>query len=102
MTALQFIRRTNGQDVSVAAVVEQVSVSRRMLEKRFRGTVGRSILEDIHHVRLERCKRLLVETPYPVAKVARLGGFATTGYFIQFFLKRVGKTPRRYRMDLAG
>jgi LacI family transcriptional regulator, galactose operon repressor len=102
MAALQFIRRTNGRDLSVKSVVEQVSVSRRLLEKRFRESVGRSILEDIHQVRLERCKRMLVETPYPVSKIARMGGFASTGYFIQFFLKRVGTTPRKYRMDLAG
>ena len=101
MAALQFIRRTNGRDLSVKSVVEQVSVSRRLLEKRFRESVGRSILEDIHQVRLERCKRMLVETPYPVSKIARMGGFASTGYFIQFFLKRVGTTPRRYRMDMA-
>ena len=100
--ALQFIRRANGRDLSVGSVVEQVSVSRRMLEKRFRQTVGRSILEDIHLVRLEQAKRLLLETPYPVSKIARLAGFGTTGYFIQFFLKRMGKTPRRYRIELAG
>ena len=56
-----------------------------MLEKRFRETVGRSILEDIQLVRLERAKRLLVETQYPISKIARLTGFGTTGYFIQFF-----------------
>src|SRR5262249_12067906 len=98
--ALQFIRRTNGRDVSVSSVVKQVSLSRRLLERRFRETVGRTILEDIHLVRLERCKRLLAETPYPISEVARMAGFKTTGYFIQFFLKRVGKTPRRYRLEI--
>ena len=102
MAALQYIRRSKGEDLSVASVLQQVSVSRRTLEKRFRETVGRSILEDIHHVRLERCKWMLLETPYPVSEIARLGGFKTTGYFIQFFLKHVGKTPRKYRIHLAG
>jgi LacI family transcriptional regulator len=102
MAALQHIRRSNGKDLSVASVVQQASLSRRMLEKRFRETVGRTILEDIHHVRLERCKQMLLRTPYPVSEIARLGGFATTGYFIQFFLKRVGTTPRKYRIDQAG
>jgi LacI family transcriptional regulator len=100
--ALQFIRRRQGRGISVDDVVNEVAVSRRNLEKRFRDIVGRTILEEIQLVRLERAKRLLVETPYAVSKIADIAGFGSTPYFIQFFQKRVGKTPRRYRFDLAG
>ena len=100
-SALQFIHREQGRDISVDSVVQEVAVSRRNLEKRFRDTIGRTILEEIQLVRLERAKRLLVETTYPVSKVASLAGFGSVGYFIQFFQKRVGKTPLKYRMELA-
>lgn len=99
--ALEFIRHKNGRDISVKHVVQEVAVSRRNLEMRFRRYVGHTILEEIQIVKLERAKRLLVETPYPISKIASLAGFGTTTYFIQFFQKRVGKTPRRYRYDLA-
>ncbi len=99
--ALQFIRREQGRDISVDDVVREVAVSRRNLEKRFRDTIGRSILEEIQLVRLDRAKRLLVETTYPISKVADLAGFGSAGYFIQFFQRRVGKTPRKYRMDMS-
>jgi LacI family transcriptional regulator len=98
--ALQFIHRQQGRDISVDTIVREVAISRRNLEKRFRKTLGRTIIEEIHMTRLERAKRLLLETTYPVAKVADMVGFGSTGYFIQFFQKRVGKTPRRYRNDL--
>jgi LacI family transcriptional regulator len=99
--ALQFIHRQQGRGISVESVVHEVAVSRRNLEKRFREIIGRTILEEIQLVRLERAKRLLVETTYPISKVASLSGFGSTGYFIQFFQNRVGKTPRKYRMDLV-
>jgi len=99
--ALQFIHHKNGRDISVEHVVQEVAVSRRNLEMRFRRHVGHTILEEIQLVKLERAKRLLVETPYPISKIADIAGFGTTTYFIQFFQKRVGKTPRRYRYDLA-
>ena len=99
-TALRFIHREQGHDISVESVVREVAVSRRNLEKRFRNTIGRTILEEIQLVRLERAKRLLIETTYPVSKVADMAGFGSAGYFIQFFQKRVGKTPRKYRMHL--
>ena len=97
--ALQFIRREQGRDISVDDVVETVAVSRRHLEKRFRETIGRTILEEIQLVRLERAKRLLLETTYSVSKVASLAGFGSVGYFVQFFHRRVGKTPLKYRFN---
>jgi LacI family transcriptional regulator len=100
-TALQFIHREQGRGISVDDVVREVAVSRRNLERRFRDAIGRTILEEIQLVRLERAKRLLVETTYPVSKVAALAGFGSAGYFIQFFQKHIGKTPRKYRIDLV-
>ena len=100
-TALQFIHREQGRGISVEDVVQEVAVSRRNLERRFRDAIGRTILEEIQLVRLERAKRLLVETTYPVSKVASLAGFGSAGYFIQFFQKQIGKTPRKYRIDLV-
>jgi LacI family transcriptional regulator len=100
-SALQYIHREQGRNISVESVVQEVAVSRRNLEKRFRDTIGRTILEEIQITRLERAKRLLLETTYPVSKVAEMSGFGTTGYFIQFFQNRVGKTPRKYRTELS-
>jgi LacI family transcriptional regulator len=99
--ALQFIHREQGRGISVEDVVDEVAVSRRNLEKRFRETIGRTILEEIQIARLERAKRLLLDTTYPISKVADISGFGSTGYFIQFFQSRVGKTPRKFRNDLA-
>jgi LacI family transcriptional regulator len=100
-SALQFIRHEQGRGISVDRVADEVAMSRRSLEKRFRDTIGRTILEEIQLVRLERSKRLLLETTYPISKVAEISGFGSTGYFIQFFQRRVGKTPRKYRVDLT-
>jgi LacI family transcriptional regulator len=100
-TALQYIRRKQGCGISVAQVADEVAVSRRSLERRFRETIGRTILDEIQLARLERAKRLLLETKYPVSKIAQLAGFGSTGYFVQFFHHRVGKTPRKFRVELT-
>lgn len=100
-TALQLIRQEAGRNISVDTLIQEVAVSRRHLEKRFKEVVGRTMLEEIQLARLEHSKRLLLETSYPVSKVAQLAGFGSVGYFIQFFQKRVGKTPRRFRVELS-
>jgi LacI family transcriptional regulator len=99
--ALQIIRREKGRGLSVADVAAEVAVSRRHLERRFRETIGRTILEEIQLVRIEQAKNLLLETKFPISKVAELSGFGTTGYFVQFFHARVGKTPRKFRVELS-
>lgn len=99
-SALQFIRRQMGSGISVDQVAEEVAMSRRSLEKRFRDTIGRTILEEIQLTRLERAKRLLMETTHPISRVAEIAGFGSAGYFIQFFQRHVGKTPRKYRVEL--
>jgi LacI family transcriptional regulator len=101
VAALQYIRREQGRGISVLSVANEVAVSRRSLEKRFRETIGRTILEEIQLVRLERSKRLLLETTYPISRIAEMSGFGSTGYFIQFFQSRVGETPRKFRIKLT-
>jgi len=99
--ALQFIRQKHGYGISVDSVADSIAVSRRSLERRFRETIGRTILEEIQVARIERAKQLLLETKYPISKVAQLSGFGSTGYFVQFFHERVGKTPRKFRVALT-
>ncbi|TWT31098.1 Xylose operon regulatory protein [Posidoniimonas corsicana] len=100
-SALSIIHSTQGRDVTVKMLVDELAISRRSLEKRFRTIVGRSILEEIQRARLEHSKRLLLNTSYSVSRVSRLAGFGSVGYFIQFFKKRVGMTPIQYRSNLA-
>jgi LacI family transcriptional regulator len=99
--ALQFIRGQHGCELSVDQVSREVALSRRSLEKRFREVLGRTILEEIQLTRLDRAKRLLVETKHPISRVAKIAGFRSPGYFSHFFQKQVGKTPRKYRLELT-
>jgi len=99
--ALQFIRQSQGYGISVDSVSESVAVSRRSLERRFREVIGRTILQEIQSARIERSKQLLLQTKYPISKVAQLAGFGSTGYFVQLFHERVGATPRKFRLSLT-
>jgi LacI family transcriptional regulator len=99
--AIQYIHHHQGRHISVADVADEVAVSRRNLEKRFRKTIGRTILEEIQIARLDLAKRLLLETSHPISRVAEISGFGSTGYFINFFQSRVGQTPQKFRVALA-
>lgn len=100
--AVQYIRRKQGFSITVDDVAREVAMSRRFLERRFRKAIGRTLLEEIQLARLERAKRLLLETGHPISLVGKMVGFRSAAYFIKFFQDRVGTTPRRFRSQLSG
>jgi two-component system response regulator YesN len=62
--------------------------------------LGRSILDEIQSVRLERAMRLLSETKLQISKIAELAGFGTTNYFVRYFKRHMGETPTEFRQRI--
>jgi LacI family transcriptional regulator len=100
-TALQFIKSHAGQPIGVPHVIEQAGVSRRTLERRFSRALGRSISSEITERRLERAKRLLLETDLPSYRVATAAGFGTIKTFNRVFRRVAGVSPQRFRQKEA-
>ncbi|WP_165250522.1 AraC family transcriptional regulator [Paludisphaera soli] len=95
--ALHFIHDRAAEPIGVADVVDDLMISRRALEIRFRKSVGRTIHAEIQRVRLERVLRLLHETDLPIPQVAEASGFTSASYLSQVFREALGTTPARYR-----
>lgn len=100
--ALRFIHQHAARAVRVDQVVRYVELSRRALEIRFQRAVGRSIHDEIQQARLDRARRLLLETDLPLPTVAEASGFNTPSYLAQVFRRHVGMTPARYRRQSRG
>ncbi|MEI9932722.1 MAG: AraC family transcriptional regulator [Rhizomicrobium sp.] len=60
--ALRFIKDHAGRAIDVPQVARETGISRRTLERRFAEATGHSILAEITRCRLDRTKRLLLET----------------------------------------
>jgi LacI family transcriptional regulator len=81
----------------VGEVAEEVGVSRRTLERRFREVVGQSIAAEMMRLRLNRAKRRLAEGKVPLKTVAVESGFRSASHFCRVFTRVFGATPSRYR-----
>jgi LacI family transcriptional regulator len=98
--ALKFIHERAANPICIEDVVEHVQLSRRALEIRFQKAIGRTIHDELIRVRIERAKRLLLESDLQIPKVAMSVGFNTASYFVQVFSHEVGITPARYRTKM--
>lgn len=96
-TAVRFIREHACNAITVADIVKQVPLSRRVLETRFQKLLGRSPHEQIMAVKLDRVKRLLSETDLSLAVIADRAGFKHVEYLSVAFKRQVGVTASEYR-----
>lgn len=95
--ALEKIRREATSGLSARDVFPLFACSRRLAEMRFRKATGKSVLEAIEAVRLERTFELLRDPTVPLASVPDFAGWKNPVSFRRYFLKTVGMTPGDWR-----
>jgi LacI family transcriptional regulator len=97
--AMEFIRRhacTEG--FGPRDVVREMGCSRTLADALFRKVVGRTILDEVHGVRLARAKDLLL-LGKPADFVASECGYASYDDFCRVFKRRVGSTVRTWTLE---
>ena len=95
--AVEYIWNFSHDIVDVPAVVRQVGVPRRTLDRRFKAVTGRSILQEIQFCRVSRAARLLQETDMPVKHVVHRAGFRSDEHLRLAFQGAFGRSPQDYR-----
>jgi transcriptional regulator GlxA family with amidase domain len=87
-----------GGSITVERVVEKSGMTRRGLERRFRSVLGRSPLEEIRRMHIERAQVLLSQTMMPVKQIALQSGFANVAWFTTAFRQITGHSPTEWRL----
>lgn len=78
-------------------VFRAVRLSRSTLERRFTKLVGRSPRTEITRRQIERVQRLLVQTDFPLKKIAQIAGFNYPESMCHLFKRITGQSPIAYR-----
>ena len=97
--AMQFLVENVATIVSVEAWAAKSGVSRRVMERRFQATLGRSPHAMIQHERVERAKKLLTTTDLPVSLIAERCGFQSNERLTVNFRAIAGVAPVSYRRN---
>jgi LacI family transcriptional regulator len=95
--ALRFIRNNCRNQITVEDVVNALPISRRVLEKRFRKLLNRSVLEEIRKARTDAAARMLVETEMSISQIAEKLGYTETAHLSRYFHKEKGVSPIAFR-----
>lgn len=95
--ALRYMWNNLDMSLSVDDIAREASLSARQLERRFRSSLNRGIIEELRRKRLEELRKLLVSTSYTITDLAPLVGFRSTTYLHRSFRATFGVTPDQYR-----
>jgi LacI family transcriptional regulator len=95
--AVAFIRDHACDPCDVSDVMREVPVNRRWLEREFVGKLNRTPRDEIVRVRMERARRLLLDSDEKIEKVADLCGFSAVHNFGRAFRQATGTTPAAFR-----
>ena len=94
--AVERIRRDATTGISASDILAEIPLSRRLAEKRFLAATGKTILQEIQHVRLEKVFELLA-TDIPIGHIASRCGMQSDSFLKRFFKTRTGMTLREWR-----
>lgn len=86
------------EPLSQVDLAAAVGISRRQLERLFRRHVGRPPNRYYMQLRLDRARKLLLQTDMPVVDVAMACGFVAASHFSKCYRQFYGQTPRQARV----
>ncbi len=96
-SAVRFIDEHANENIKVDDVANAALLSRRVLEYRFKKTVGRTVLSEIRRVRAEHIARLLVETDMSIVEISENLNFTRIEHIARYFRQAKGISLREYR-----
>lgn len=94
-----YIREHFEKISSLSDVAEQVGISHDHLRHLFKTRYGKSLIQHLNDVRVERAKSLLIYSRLPMKQIARMCGFGDEYYFSAVFQKHTRLAPGTYRKN---
>lgn len=85
--------------ITVKTLAEHINLSESYLSKLFVKEMKMSISEYILNLKVDKAKNLLQYSEYSIIDISNYLSFSSQSHFISVFSKKVGTTPRRYRLE---
>jgi LacI family transcriptional regulator len=99
--SLRFIWEHHHEPIHVGDMAKSAGMSVRGLQQAFVEYIGRSPAHELHRVRIDHAKRLLVTSATKTEEVAALCGYPNTNSFWVAFRRDTGISPARYRKKFS-
>jgi len=94
---LHYINHNYCSELTINTLAELVHFNPQYFSRYFKKEMGITFTEYVTKLRVEKAKKLLIETNYPIYRIAAELGFSDPAYFNRVFLKYEKQTPYKYK-----
>ncbi len=98
--ALDYIEENSGEKIYIETLSDMITVSPDYFTKMFKDSIGKTPIDYINGIRINRALRLLSETDIPVNEIAEKSGFSNSNYFHKIFKQYMTTSPLAYRKSM--
>jgi len=99
LTIIELMEANLSEPLSLLEISDHVGLSRRQIERLFRGEMGRSPARYYLEIRLDRARHLLIQSSMPVVEVAVACGFVSASHFSKCYRELYGRSPQQERAE---
>ncbi|MDG0792303.1 helix-turn-helix transcriptional regulator [Cohnella ginsengisoli] len=96
-----FIRQNYASDITNSVLQQKMNYHPNYLAKMMLKVYGMTPMAYLQYYRLEQSKRLLLQTPWSIARIAEEVGFHHVSHYSTFFSKKEGLSPSGFRSKFA-
>lgn len=95
--AIRYIEKNYQKELRLTDVADFVHLNPQYLSRLLKKDLGTTFTDYLTKLRIEKAKRLLLETNMPIYRIAVELGFSDAAYFSKVFLKSEGKSPFEFK-----
>ena len=99
LTIIELMEANLAEPLSLVEIADHVGLSRRQIERLFRGEMGRSPARYYLEIRLDRARHLLLQSALPVVEVAVACGFVSASHFSKCYRELYARSPQQERAE---
>ncbi len=93
----QYVQHEYKKNISLKKAAALIHLSKSAFCKYFKRASGKTFSDYVNEIRIAYACQLLIETDYPISKIAFDSGFESLNYFNRVFLKKKKVIPSSFR-----
>ncbi len=95
--AMQYVARHIDEKIFIRQVAESLSISTGYLSTVFKEVTGRTLVDYIHYVKMNKVKELILSRPVSLKQAGAIVGIEDEHYLCRLFKKQFGMSAREYK-----
>ena len=97
-----YIKQHYSEKITLDFAASYVFMSPSHFSKLFKKSTGKNFVDYLSEIRIEKAKRLLLESTLLIYQISEQVGYTSFNYFTKVFKKYTGLTPEEYRQTGTG